>query len=91
MTSAGVPKGPKFRGQTMEMGVGASAYTIVNTATQVMTMVNPAERSYYEVSLARDARPGLHALSWLIAFCAASISVWPSAAARTPAVTKACT
>ncbi len=48
-------KGPKFRGQTMEIGVGASAYTIFNTATQVMTMVMPAERSYYEVSLAGAA------------------------------------
>jgi hypothetical protein len=45
-------KGARFRGQTMEMGGAASAYMIVNTATQVMTMVMPAQRSYYEVSLA---------------------------------------
>lgn len=45
-------KGPRFRGQTMEMPGTASAYMIINTATQVMTMVIPAQRSYYEVSLA---------------------------------------
>lgn len=48
-------KGARFRGQTMEMGGGASAYMIFNTATQVMTMVIPAQRSYYEVSLAGAA------------------------------------
>src|SRR5467141_274451 len=45
-------KGARFRGQTMEMPGTASAYMIINTATQVMTMVIPAQRSYYEVSLA---------------------------------------
>lgn len=48
-------KGARFRGQAMEMGGGASAYMIFNTATQVMTMVIPAQRSYYEVSLAGAA------------------------------------
>lgn len=48
-------KGARFRGQAMEMGGGASAYMIFNTGTQVMTMVIPAQRSYYEVSLAGAA------------------------------------
>jgi uncharacterized protein DUF4412 len=44
-------KGTRFRSQTMELGGAASAYMIFNTATQMMTMVVPAQRSYYEVSL----------------------------------------
>jgi Domain of unknown function (DUF4412) len=48
-------KGARFRGQTMEMPGTASAYMIFNTATQVMTMVIPGQRSYYEVSLAGAA------------------------------------
>jgi hypothetical protein len=48
-------KGARFRGQTMEMPGTASAYMLINTATQVLTMVIPAQRSYYEVSLAGAA------------------------------------
>jgi uncharacterized protein DUF4412 len=48
-------KGPRFRGQAMDMGGGAAAYMIFNTATQRMTMVIPTQRSYYEVSLAGAA------------------------------------
>lgn len=48
-------KGARFRGQAMDMGGGAAAYMIFNTATQVMTMVIPTQRSYYEVSLAGAA------------------------------------
>ena len=48
-------KGPRFRGPTMEMGGGSPAYMIINATTQVMTMVIPGQRSYYEISLAGAA------------------------------------
>ncbi|HEV8263919.1 MAG TPA: DUF4412 domain-containing protein [Gemmatimonadales bacterium] len=45
-------KGPRFRGQTMEMPGAGQAYILLNTATRVMTTVMPTQRSYYEISLA---------------------------------------